>query len=388
MSSRNGHGRDVVLSLCFITWEDAHRRGMHYPPDRLIRALLDAPEVRRLLIADPFRDRLRTVAKTALGRIVDPAAESDPDRVAHLRPLRFGGRSNPEEIPALEALYVRYDECLRTAAERAGLDRPAVITTSPFVAGYSPLEWAGPVTYYVWDDWAAHPRFEPWWPAFRQGYERVRDRGRRMCAVSDAILERARPSGPARLIPNGVDPAEWTEFAPVADWYARLPRPLMLYAGTLDGRIDVEMVTRTARRFPEGSLVLVGPNPDPAHLDPLRALPNVHVRPPLTRPEITATIRAADVCLVPHATTELTLAMSPLKLYEYLAAGRPVAAVDLPPMRDVDPRVVLSPAGADFTDAVARALELGPAPEAERLAFVDRHSWRRRHDEILELALG
>jgi teichuronic acid biosynthesis glycosyltransferase TuaH len=243
------------------------------------------------------------------------------------------------------------------------------------------------VTYYIWDDWAAHPSFEPWWPAFEQGYRRVRDSGRRVCAVSDAILERARPSGPARLIPNGVDTAEWTEFAPAADWYTALPRPLMLYAGTLDSRIDVEMVRRTAVRFPQGSLVLVGLNPDPGHLEPLRALPNVHIRPPVTRPEVTAMIRGADVCLVPHATTDLTKAMSPLKLYEYLAAGRPVAAVDLPPMRDIDPRVVLCPPGGDYTEVVARALALGPADEADRLAFVDRHSWRRRHDEILELAL-
>jgi teichuronic acid biosynthesis glycosyltransferase TuaH len=388
MSSRNGHGRDVVLSLCFMTWEDAHLRGMHFPPDRLIRALIDAPQVRRLLIADPFRDRVRTVAKTALGRITDPSVDSDPSRVAHLRPLRLHGRRNPTAIPALETLYRRYDDRLRAAAERAGLERPAVITTSPFVAGYAPLEWAGPVTYYVWDDWAAHPSFAAWWPAFQEGYDRVRVRGRRMCAVSDAILDRARPSGPARLIPNGVDPAEWTSFAPAADWYASLPRPLMLYAGTLDSRIDVDMVQRTARRFADGSLVLVGLNPDPAHLAPLQGLPNVHVRPPVTRPEVTAMIRAADVCLVPHATTDLTVAMSPLKLYEYVAAGRPVAAVDLPPMRDIDRRVVLCPAGEDYTDAVAQALALGPAPESERLAFVDRHSWHRRHDEILDLALG
>jgi teichuronic acid biosynthesis glycosyltransferase TuaH len=388
MSGRNGSGRDVVLSLCFMTWEDAYLRGMHFPPDRLIRALIDAPEVRRLLIADPFRDRVRTAAKSALGRLTDPTVDGDPERVAHLRPLRFGGRENPTAIPALETLYRRYDDRLRRAAARAGLERPAVITTSPFVAGYAPLEWAGPVTYYVWDDWAAHPRFERWWPAFEQGYARVRDSGRRMCAVSDAILERARPSGPARLIPNGVDVAEWTQIGAPADWFAALPRPLMLYAGTLDSRIDVELVRRTARRFAEGSLVLVGLNPDPEHLAPLQALPNVHIRPPVTRPEITAMIRAADVCLVPHAVTDLTRAMSPLKLYEYVAAGRPVAATDIGPMRGVDPRVVLCTAGEDYTEAVASALALGPAEEPERLAFVERHSWRRRHDEILELALA
>jgi hypothetical protein len=43
--------------------------------------------------------------------------------------------------------------------------------------------------------------------------------------------------------------------------------------------------------------------------------------------------------------TALTEAMSPLNPYEYLAGGRPVAAVDLPPIAGVDGRVALAPVG-------------------------------------------
>ena len=80
--------------------------------------------------------------------------------------------------------------------------------------------------------------------------------------------------------------------------------------------------------------------------------------------------------------------MSPLKLYEYLAAGRPVAAVDLPPIAAVEGRVALAPAGGRFAPAVAEALALGPAPEAERLAFVARHAWSRRFQQLVGIALA
>ena len=96
-------------------------------------------------------------------------------------------------------------------------------------------------------------------------------------------------------------------------------------------------------------------------------------------------IAAADVGLVPHVRTPLTEAMSPLKLYEYLAGGLPVAAVDLPPIRGVDARVVLAPVGGDMVPArCAGALALGRAPEPERLAFVREHSWARRFDDLLD----
>jgi len=106
------------------------------------------------------------------------------------------------------------------------------------------------------------------------------------------------------------------------------------------------------------------------------------------REEITAVLGGADVCLVPHRRTPLTESMSPLKLYEYLAAGRPVAATDLPPVRGIDDRVVLVADGEDFADAVARALELGPAGEDQRQEFLRKHAWRARHERILDLALA
>jgi hypothetical protein len=80
--------------------------------------------------------------------------------------------------------------------------------------------------------------------------------------------------------------------------------------------------------------------------------------------------------------------MSPLKIYEYLAGGRPVVASDLPPMRDIDNRVCLVREGEDFLAGVKHALEVGPASEAQRMEFVRRNAWSKRHDSLLDLALS
>jgi hypothetical protein len=81
--------------------------------------------------------------------------------------------------------------------------------------------------------------------------------------------------------------------------------------------------------------------------------------------------------------------MSPLKLYEYLAAGLPVAAVDLPAIASVSPtRTALAHGADDFVAAVDRALELGRASEADRLAFIHANTWERRFEHLLDLALA
>ena len=157
--------------------------------------------------------------------------------------------------------------------------------------------------------------------------------------------------------------------------------------GSLDHRVDVDQVRRLAAALPGGSVTLVGELIEPDHYAPLAALPNVEIHPRVARRELTGLVAAADACLIPHVRNAMTEAMSPLKLYEYLAGGRPVAAVDLPGIAGVDPRVQLVEPGADLEPAVQRALATGPASEAERRRFVAANAWERRFDRILELVL-
>ena len=96
---------------------------------------------------------------------------------------------------------------------------------------------------------------------------------------------------------------------------------------------------------------------------------------------------AADGCLIPHAVTPFTTAMSPLKAYEYLAAGKPVVATDLPPLRGITDRVTLVRDRRDWMDAVASAVATPSLDEQERLQFVKSNSWSSRHDAVLDLVL-
>ena len=97
-----------------------------------------------------------------------------------------------------------------------------------------------------------------------------------------------------------------------------------------------------------------------------------------------ALVTAADVCLMPHVDNALTRAMSPLKLYEYLAGGAPVAALDLAPIRDVSPRVVIR---EDLGRGDRSGLGPGASSRADRRAFAEANSWKSRQEPILQLAL-
>jgi teichuronic acid biosynthesis glycosyltransferase TuaH len=376
---------DVVFCFSYVTWRTAERRGFCFSEDRLVQTLLDHPRVRQLLVCEPFRSAPLKLSRALLerGRPAFPGSDS-----AHLcGPMRLR-RSDPTQIAAIERSCAAYERRIRRAAEQAGLHRPAVIVAHPLLAAFGTFDWAGRVTYYAIDDWAAYPPNRRWWPAYRAAYDRLRSGDRHVVTISDTLNERLGMPERTLTLPNGIDPAEWLEPAAPPEWFARKASPRMLYLGTIDDRLDIGQLRELAEAFPSGSLTLIGPLIDADRVAPLRSLANVEIRPPVSRAEVTGLVSAADVCVIPHEVTPLTLAMSPLKLYEYLAGGRPVAATDLPPIAAVrDPRLALAPPGHGFVDAVRRALATGPADEAERRAFIAANSWRSRHETLLGVAL-
>ena len=376
---------EVVFTFSSLSWDAAARRGWFGTEDRLARGLLEHPDVERLLICDRARSLPLKALRSLLGSSPEPFP-SAPGREL-LSPVRLR-RSDPASPRGVARAFAAYDRAMERRARAMGMSEPVVITTQPLLAGFAELSWARAVTYYALDDWAVHPAYSRWRDAYRQSYALIRDRRRRVAAVSGSLLERLAPDAPATVIANGLEPAEWTGAAETPSFLASLPRPLLVYAGTLDARLDIKWLEQAARELPRATVLLVGPLLDAEHLQGLRAQPNVRIHPELGRAELAGLIRAADVGLIPHRRTPLTEAMSPLKLYEYLAAGLPVLAGDLEPMRGIDPRVVLVEEGADFGACLRVALALGPADEQTRLSFIEQNSWRSRHDELLGLALS
>lgn len=276
---------------------------------------------------------------------------------------------------------------LQRAVHKHGLDRPVIITFDPLLAAFGRFDWAGPVTFYGRDDWSRFPPREPWWPAYEAAYEALRDTSRGVLAVSSPLLARIAPTGPAAVITNGIDPQEWRRPAPPPEWFQKLARPVHTYVGTIDERVDETLIDGLARA--EGTVLLVGPI-EHERRSRLEKAGAVLYR-AADRAELAAIVHASDTGLIPHRTTELTTAMSPLKLYEYRAAGLPVVSVDLPPiaLEAADDNAIFLAASRadDFSRAAAEAARRGRDSDEARNRYIKATSWAGRHEAALEIAL-
>ena len=106
---------------------------------------------------------------------------------------------------------------------------------------------------------------------------------------------------------------------------------------------------------------------------PLRALQNVHFLGPASLDRLPEFLKPMDVCTVPFLVNEHTRTMNPLKVLEYLAAGKPVVATPLPALRAYGPHVALASGPEEFAAAVEQALaEDSEARRRSRAEFAGR----------------
>ncbi|MEZ4653413.1 MAG: glycosyltransferase [Candidatus Eisenbacteria bacterium] len=172
-----------------------------------------------------------------------------------------------------------------------------------------------------------------------------------------------------------------------------IPRPHLLYLGNLAGyKVDLDRLARLAATRSDWSWILIGPvgrgDPD-TDLSHLLALSNVHwlgEMPPARTPAFVAT---ADVCLLPLAHGPSTESSAPIKIFEYLAAGRPVVSSQIPAVAALAAKSLLRTASddAEWIAAIEASFRDGDEQAAARRREAMQHGWPQRIEEI-ERILG
>lgn len=219
----------------------------------------------------------------------------------------------------------------------------------------------------------------------------------RLCSRADIVFATSRGQVQRRallnpytvLIPNGVDFALFhqalDQATPVPSEMARLKPPIIGYAGWLGYQIDIDLLIRVAEAYPHCSIALVGPDclPQDSRRQELYALPNVFFLGQQERERLPAFLKALDVALIPYVLRGHTFTVYPLKLHEYLAAGRAVVATALPELQPFQPIVRVAATHDEFTRAIGQALHNNnPQATAERVALARENTWDRRVEAI------
>lgn len=188
--------------------------------------------------------------------------------------------------------------------------------------------------------------------------------------------------------PNGLNFQHFAaERRPCPVEYLGLPRPIVVYVGALDVWFDSELVVQTAERLPQVSFVLIGP--DEVLGKRIKRLSNLHLLGRRDYAQVPAYMQHADVGMIPFDVVrypELVHGIHPLKLYEYLACGLPVAAVSWQELEHLGAPIYLAHTPDQFTEHIIQAVQEQDG-KAERVAYASQADWSQRLEAFLA-ALG
>jgi len=324
----------------------------------------------------------RAIARGNVRRVGERLYVADPPAAL---PLRF-------ERPVTVANQALRSSFVGRAARSLGFERPLVwvhdIDAARVVDRLDP--WVS--LYWVTDD-------HPTGPAYRANpvnrVAAMRARERELLRTVDLVLTTAPQLRDAKAgfnsnshcVPHGVDVDHFaratnSETRP-ASAFGAIRGPIIGFVGQINERLDRDLIRLVARAHPEWSIVLVGPILRGLDVAPLRALQNVHFLGSADLDRLPEFLKPMDVCTVPFLVDEHTRTMNPLKILEYLAAGKPVVSTPLPAVRAYEPHVDIAGSAAEFAAAVELALaEDSLARKRARTEFAGEHSWESRLDEI------
>jgi glycosyltransferase involved in cell wall biosynthesis len=229
--------------------------------------------------------------------------------------------------------------------------------------------------------------------------------GRKRCLpITDALRRALRlPEEQTVLAPDGVDIERYRDLPDAQSARAQLnlpEAPTVLCTGHLYAGRGADLFLSLAAKFPQASFVWVGGRPVDVETWKGRAagLPNVTFTGFVPNERIPLYQSAAEVLLMPYGREVTTSSggntaeiCSPMKMFEYMAAGRAILSSDLPVLREVldETKAVFSP--LEQADAWESALAGLLADPQRRQALgknarsaVEQYSWMRRAQRVLE----
>jgi teichuronic acid biosynthesis glycosyltransferase TuaH len=312
------------------------------------------------------------------------------DKLLRVRPEGLPGISRRNVVAINKHLMVWQ---LRRLVARLHLDVVSIIEANLLTPVLGRLD-AQRAVYWAQDDFVGMAPLVKVDPGIIEYAEaRLLAAADEVIAANPLVAEHCRRAhGSVSLIPFGCDYELFATTKSVGPAVVSgLDKPVVILMGTINDRLDLGILAAIAAR--DVSLLMLGPKArgwESEAFDRLVGKANVTWLGPVSFRDLPAYLALASVGIVPYTGSRFNLGSFPLKTYEYLAAGLPVVATDLPAIRSIgSEHITVRSDPDDFANAVLAAANgsRDPSLVVERQNLARAGSWLNRAEEFYRVAV-
>jgi glycosyltransferase involved in cell wall biosynthesis len=212
-----------------------------------------------------------------------------------------------------------------------------------------------------------------------------------ICTSKALYIEKSSQNSKTYFVPNGTDLNSTsvvnTSFS-LHEKLKNISRPLIGYLGTIERRINYELITGVIMLNPDKSFVFAGPVSDGFVPEAIYKLKNVYFLGTIAHHDVEQIISNFDIAIIPFKKDEVSKTIFPIKLFEYLSAGKPVVATDFnEDLKDyTEDRVAYCGTATSFSNALNEALNGDSETEKEyRRQLAKKNTWEVRAAQFAEI---
>jgi glycosyltransferase involved in cell wall biosynthesis len=239
--------------------------------------------------------------------------------------------------------------------------------------------------YYCVDDHSAFSGYDN---------EQVLIDEKELCQKSDLVITTSMVLQDAKkdwnpntvFVPHGVDFDHFNravhENFPCPKELESIPGPRLGFFGLIRDWVDIDLLWQVAQKRADWHFVLIGDADSSVDISKYRSTPNMHFLGRKKYEELPAFCRHFDVGLIPFKVNELTRAVNPIKLREYLAAGLPVISTPMPEVKHYDRFIEIVETAEQFERAVEKSLSESKEEVAARIAAMAKETWPMKIQQI------
>ena len=219
-----------------------------------------------------------------------------------------------------------------------------------------------------------------------------------VAATADLLVQQMRQlRGDKNLVQssNGVDPAHFRNIKEnfvYSDLFQKVldrGNKIVGYYGAMAKWLDYDLLKAVAAQLPDVDFVLIGKKYDESYdASGIDSVPNIHFIGPVAYQDLPQYSAKFDVCTIPFVVNSITNATSPLKLFEYMASGKPVLTTAMQESSKYE-AVNIAHNAEEFVEKILQLLSYTPENQPEYFALLDAtvesNAWEAKTDLILTM---
>jgi teichuronic acid biosynthesis glycosyltransferase TuaH len=186
-----------------------------------------------------------------------------------------------------------------------------------------------------------------------------------------------------KVVNNGVDIEKFNiknyGKHDVANIFHNDNKKKICYIGTISDWVDLDLVSEVAKKYNVINFYFVGPIDKTIDIEKYENCVNLKflgVQPYDSIPKI---LNSIDIAMMPFKLNDLVMSVNPVKIYEYLAMGKPVIATRYTETEKFGDLINLYNTIGDFEKTMLGLLnEDNTALQQKRIDFANKNSWESR----------